>query len=68
MIEQTANERWNGYDAFDMYCDFCDEYQNFDDMDLRTMIKDARGNGWTMKKDENGDWQHKCPACSNTIE
>ena len=63
MIEQTMHERWNGCDAFDMCCDFCDHNENFNDMSFYQVIEEAKSYGWTMKK-VDGDWEHKCPVCS----
>lgn len=67
MIDQTACERWNGYNSFDMYCDTkgCQESQTFDDMIFSDMIKEAKTYGWTMEKDKNDwFWWHICPTCS----
>ena len=52
--------------GFTMYCDFCDETQEFDqDHDsFLEMIAEAKSYGWKMKKLPDGSWEHTCLECS----
>lgn len=36
----------------------------YDRDDFKSMIKDAKDNGWVVETDENGDWTHYCPDCT----
>jgi len=50
--------------TFDIFCDFCDEYESFDtNGDFNAFIKEAKELGWTTIK-EKDVWIHRCPMCS----
>ena len=51
-------------------CDECGkEYPGvYDDDEFYAMINDAKGDGWTIKRDEDGEWTHFCCQASNALE
>jgi len=57
------------FGIFTIYCDFCDESEDFDvDGFWSRFIEEAKKSGWTMTREENGEWTHKCPSCSSVKE
>jgi len=52
-----------------IYCDGCDEEQEFDGfdghVDFHKAIKEAKEYGWKMYKDKDGEWAHYCIDCKD---
>jgi hypothetical protein len=62
MIESNSE-----FGTFEMYCDFCDEYECFDTRgNFQEFIREAKSLGWKIIKKQD-IWVHKCPACAQEI-
>jgi len=50
--------------AYEVFCDFCDHVEEIDtDGDFQELLDQMKENGWENFKDEDGEWEHKCPIC-----
>lgn len=49
-----------------LVCDDCEETQDdsFAPEDFNAMIAAAKAEGWTIKPDGDGGWQHYCGYCN----
>lgn len=55
------------YGGFTMYCDICDNDENFEtNGNWQDMIAAAKGLGWKIRK-EKDDWKHYCPDCAKEL-
>jgi len=49
---------------FVVHCDACPNSTEKDtDWGWESMINDIRDEGWKIVRDEDGDYEHYCPAC-----
>jgi len=58
-------ERNSAFNTFEVTCDRCSsETAEFDcDNGWAAMIDELRAEGWAIRKDDDGDWEHIGPAC-----
>lgn len=45
-------------------CDFCSTEIELQTRDFMTAVEIIKRRGWKISKGEDGQWQHKCPACA----
>ena len=62
MIEQTKWENNDGFNSFDIHCDWCEHTDIVDDKEWREMISKIKADGWKISK-SGSVWKHKCPDC-----
>jgi len=56
----------NEVGAVTLRCDDCDDLLNgdFNSDDFHGMIEFAKAQGWSIRPDGEGGWEHKCPSCA----
>lgn len=44
-------------------CDGCDERFNAESDDFQGVIEQAKQDGWRVRPDGDGGWEHHCSSC-----
>lgn len=44
-------------------CDICGEEYEVYDRDFRAAWEDAKDDGWRCFKNDDDEWEHRCPEC-----
>lgn len=55
----------DGLFYFVAQCDACSETLETDEDEFYSAVAVVKRAGWEISKDDNGDWQHKCPSCQS---
>lgn len=49
---------------FDVSCDTCSTGEmRIEANDFMEVVRDIKETGWTILKNANGEWEHRCPDC-----
>lgn len=62
-------EKDNGFGTADVYCDFCELEEHFDNVDMDgrldwgRLMDAMKASGWLKIKKSDGSWEHMCPVC-----
>lgn len=47
-----------------LICEECDDNLEFFAKDeFLTMLADGKAKGWQITKNDDGEWEHRCPGC-----
>ena len=61
MIEKNEIRDW----GWDVDCDRCPYYENFPDIiNFSDLIAELKRQGWKIRKNQDGEWEHICPSCA----
>lgn len=65
MAREAMIERQKDLNNFAVTCDGpgCTEDIEIETEDFEEAVKEIHEAGWESFKDEDGDWQNRCPAC-----